>query len=332
MKRLWVVLPVSAALHVLGLLALLWVVSRVVELPRLFVDLSTLARDGGRSGSAPSARRTHEPSSGPPSPDERAPAAGRSGGRMRPDLPQRPSAKAAPAPPTAESEGDKTMAPTLVPLPADAGTAPALAAREERQEVPVTVPESVRPRTSSSGGLAAAAGEATAPAPGPSVTAGPEGTPEPFAPDPSAGDGDRRGGVPGNRAGVGPGTGGGTGADGGEAGRGAGDSALARSRAGPGPGGTEYGAYYAQWRRRIQENLRYPLAARRRNLAGTVHLDIVIEANGAVAGVQVAEPSGHRLLDDAAVETVRELPPLPFPSHLVPRPLRLRLPVVFDLR
>jgi hypothetical protein len=29
---------------------------------------------------------------------------------------------------------------------------------------------------------------------------------------------------------------------------------------------------------------------------------------------------------------VRGLSPLPFPSHLVPRPLRARLPVVFDLQ
>jgi len=95
---------------------------------------------------------------------------------------------------------------------------------------------------------------------------------------------------------------------------------------------SEYGSYLALWRRRIHDNLRYPLAARRRNLTGTVKLDIVIESDGSVVSVEVAESSSHNLLDEAAVEAVRSLSPLPFPSHLAPRPLRARLPVVFDLR
>ena len=101
---------------------------------------------------------------------------------------------------------------------------------------------------------------------------------------------------------------------------------------GAGGGASEYGPYLAQWRRRIHENLRYPLAARRRSLTGTVQLDIVIQPNGAVVKVEVAESSSYGLLDEAAVEAVRGLSPLPFPAHLAPRPLRARLPVVFDLQ
>jgi protein TonB len=78
--------------------------------------------------------------------------------------------------------------------------------------------------------------------------------------------------------------------------------------------------------------LRYPLAARRRSLRGTVQLEIVIRANGAVVKVEIAESSSHGLLDEAAVEAVRGLAPLPFPAHLAPRALRVRLPVVFDLQ
>jgi TonB family protein len=122
------------------------------------------------------------------------------------------------------------------------------------------------------------------------------------------------------------GTGGGAKGEGG-----AGGAAL--SSRGPGErNGAEYGAYLRLWRTRIHEGLSYPLAARRRNLTGTVHIEIAIEANGALSEVRVIESSSHPLLDDAAVESVRNLAPIPFPPELTPRPLRARLPVVFDLR
>ena len=96
--------------------------------------------------------------------------------------------------------------------------------------------------------------------------------------------------------------------------------------------GSEYGGYLAHVRRRIQESLQYPLAARRRGLKGTVHLEILIKPNGAISAVSVTSSSSHRLLDEAALEAVRSLAPQPFPAGLMPRPLRVRLPVVFDLQ
>jgi protein TonB len=67
-------------------------------------------------------------------------------------------------------------------------------------------------------------------------------------------------------------------------------------------------------------------------VAGTVHLDVLISADGAVRHVAVARSSSHPVLDDAAVESVRALRPVPFPAGLAPRALRVRMPVVFDLR
>jgi TonB family protein len=58
----------------------------------------------------------------------------------------------------------------------------------------------------------------------------------------------------------------------------------------------------------------------------------VIGPDGKVAMAGVAESSSHRLLDEAALEAVRSVAPVPFPSGLPPRALRVRLPVVFDLR
>jgi len=94
----------------------------------------------------------------------------------------------------------------------------------------------------------------------------------------------------------------------------------------------EYGPYLALLRQRIHQALGYPPAARRRGLAGTVHMEIVIQPDGAVSQVSVLRSSSHQILDEAAVNTIRSLPPLPFPTDLLPRTLRVRLPVVFELR
>jgi TonB family protein len=67
-------------------------------------------------------------------------------------------------------------------------------------------------------------------------------------------------------------------------------------------------------------------------MTGTVQVEIVIEPSGAVGSVTVVESSSYRLLDEAAVDAVRRLPPLPFPRGLTPRTIRARLPIVFDLR
>ena len=99
---------------------------------------------------------------------------------------------------------------------------------------------------------------------------------------------------------------------------------------GIGPG-AEYGAYLGRLRARVQQSLRYPLAARRRGLSGTVHVEIIIRPDGVISAVAVADSSAHAVLDDAAVETIRRLAPEPLPRDVPPRTLRVRLPVVFAL-
>ncbi len=131
---------------------------------------------------------------------------------------------------------------------------------------------------------------------------------------------------------VGPGAsaGGGGGSSGGGAGTGGGDGRSAIGSGGDGAG--EYGAYLAALRRRVQEALDYPLAARRRGLVGTVQLEITILPSGVIGPVTVARSCSHPLLDEAAIATVRSLRPAPFPRELPPRTLTVRLPVVFELR
>lgn len=103
----------------------------------------------------------------------------------------------------------------------------------------------------------------------------------------------------------------------------------------PGTGGTpgsEYTPYLLLVRRHIQDALRYPLPARRRGLSGTVHVEILIELGGRITAASLVQSSSHALLDEAALEAVRSVPAVPFPAGIAPRPLRARLPVVFDLR
>ena len=106
--------------------------------------------------------------------------------------------------------------------------------------------------------------------------------------------------------------------------------------AGPGTGRSdvpaEFGPYLASFRQRIQELVIYPLAARRRGLAGRVEVEVLLEPSGRVRDVTVVASSSHSLLDEAAVEAVRSLQPVPLPEVLPRRPLRVRLPIVFDLR
>ena len=108
-------------------------------------------------------------------------------------------------------------------------------------------------------------------------------------------------------------------------------TALAVPAGGAGGPGAEYGVYLGRLRTRVQESLRYPLAARRRGLSGTVNLEIIIRPDGAISGVAVTDSSSHAVLDDAAVEAIRRLAPEPFPPDVQPRALRVRLPVVFAL-
>jgi len=101
----------------------------------------------------------------------------------------------------------------------------------------------------------------------------------------------------------------------------------------PGDGGVGvYGPYLSALRRRLQEALEYPAAARRRGLSGTVHLEVVLDATGRVSEVLLARSSSHAVLDDAALEAARRLPRVPFPPDVRPRPLRVLMPVDFQLR
>ena len=210
------------------------------------------------------------------------------------------------------SAGPKTAAPATArgPSRASARAAPPSAATRTAENVPAPEPER---------GLS---GEMTTadPPPGPVADAPADGarSAPPAAPGAGAGSG--------VASDAPTGTGQGASAGGG--------SRLAL--AGPGAGRSEvpaeFGPYLTSFRQRIQELVVYPLSARRRGLAGKVEVEVVLEPSGQVRAVTVVASSSHAMLDDAALDAVRSLPPVPLPENLPRRPLRVRLPIVFDLR
>lgn len=115
---------------------------------------------------------------------------------------------------------------------------------------------------------------------------------------------------------------------------GGGGSRLALAGPGAGRSGIppEFGPYLAGFRQRLQKSLIYPLVARRRGLEGRVEIELVLEPSGRVRDVAVVLSSSYALLDDAAVEAVKSIPPEPLPVQAKRQTLRVRLPVVFQLQ
>jgi protein TonB len=82
----------------------------------------------------------------------------------------------------------------------------------------------------------------------------------------------------------------------------------------------------------IQQHKEYPALARRADLDGRVILDVVITRDGQILNVEVHESSGHKLLDESAVETLRDLGQLPSPpTELKWDKKRLRIPMAYQL-
>lgn len=75
----------------------------------------------------------------------------------------------------------------------------------------------------------------------------------------------------------------------------------------------------------------YPLEARRNRREGTVHVGVNFEGGGQLGEVSVAQSSGHDVLDQRAVELVREsiVPP---PPELLATAFVVQVPVVFQMQ
>lgn len=291
-------LPLSLALHSAAVAATLLLPRDSALLP-LFVDLTLV------EPIAPPDRPSGAPDSVAPARRQRAAA------EPRPGAPPLASpARGALSPPAAPAPVPRAAVPEPTAPPPTAAISPEAIppAVESNAELPVAPSQSPAPVSTST-----QSGSST------TSTAEPAGTG-------SASSAVAASGSSGETTGLGRDTGGGSA---GTAAGGAGDAlALGIS----GDEGGVYAGYIALLRRRVQEALSYPSAARRRGMSGTVHLDISVEPTGRIADVLVVRSSSHDVLDAAALDAVRALRQVPFPPGVRPRAVRVRLPVVFELR
>jgi protein TonB len=66
-----------------------------------------------------------------------------------------------------------------------------------------------------------------------------------------------------------------------------------------------------------------------RRVQGQAIVRLSISADGRIGSATVATSSGHSLLDDASLDTIRRAAPLPAPEG---GPVELLVPIVFALR
>ena len=82
----------------------------------------------------------------------------------------------------------------------------------------------------------------------------------------------------------------------------------------------KYASYLDAWRRKVERigNLNYPDEAKRKRLYGTLILHVAVRADGSIEQIRLLHPSGHKILDDAAVRIVRLAAPFaPFPPEIL---------------
>jgi protein TonB len=81
----------------------------------------------------------------------------------------------------------------------------------------------------------------------------------------------------------------------------------------------EYASYMRDWVAKVERvgELNYPDAARRQNLSGKLIVQVAVQPDGSVREITIRQPSGHKILDDAAVRIVKLAAPFaPFPDDI----------------
>ncbi len=85
--------------------------------------------------------------------------------------------------------------------------------------------------------------------------------------------------------------------------------------------------------RLVERHKYYPLHARRKGLEGTSRVAFTIHRNGVIAGVSLTGSSGERLLDQAAIQTIKQIGKAPpFPKDIQRNQWRFAIPIAYSLR
>ena len=85
---------------------------------------------------------------------------------------------------------------------------------------------------------------------------------------------------------------------------------------------------FAYVRERILKNLHFPATARQRGQTGKIVVSFTLMADGQVERIAIVAGSGHDILDQAVIDTIRRVAPFPRP----PVSAQLVLPIVFHLK
>ncbi len=81
----------------------------------------------------------------------------------------------------------------------------------------------------------------------------------------------------------------------------------------------KYANYMSEWVKKVERvgNLNYPDAARREGVSGKLMMDVALNADGTVRNISILRPSGHSVIDEAAVRIVNLAAPFPpFPPEI----------------
>ena len=80
-----------------------------------------------------------------------------------------------------------------------------------------------------------------------------------------------------------------------------------------------FAAYVESWRQKVERigNLNYPEAAKDHKIYGQLQMTVYIKSNGEIEKIEIRQPSGHQVLDDAALRIVKMgAPYAAFPDDL----------------
>jgi protein TonB len=106
-------------------------------------------------------------------------------------------------------------------------------------------------------------------------------------------------------------------------------SAIPKATTGSVPNATTL-AFKAELLRHIARFQRYPQAAERQHLRGTVDTEFAINRDGKLLGVWVKTSSGQVVLDQAAINTIRRAQPLPSIPSALPDTIKIEIALGFD--
>lgn len=98
------------------------------------------------------------------------------------------------------------------------------------------------------------------------------------------------------------------------------------------PAKADYGWMLEALRNRVEQLKRYPPMARMNHWEGKVILRVVIKEDGELVGLEVVKSSGHAVLDQDALEVIRQASPLKLQQPLGKPQVAVRVPITYKLQ